>query len=452
MVTMWLMMKGAKGVVYMVRECFDHAFAQHLGGLSHVNELFANQRSHRWRAAMHDYMQEVVTELLKVIATIVMIDLPEDSNEHCVLQSLKWAIAKLKVRWFLLMIYELEKVYALVLMMLHSVFNHMVKHLAVISDALQEGYRAFQNPPEMRDSTPAMTYANTPQFCRWWEPLIDMVPVIGKYWKLGSLSTAMVRAILCHCDICDNHREVCVHQSYMSSGMTMHHSSTCNSNNCRITRSPLALRYIFGVDSEGCNTKELQLARVATMLGIMTRKTTITATTKEKGKKKSNEQKNVGGKAKRHKPDDDASDDEDKGDHDTGSGNGDGHGKFVKGHDSAWVDSDEVGEDGDEEDDNKAREKQARICHENTMKQQRALVAKNQEWSEIYTMLTGSKNDGCHKTTPILNFDRSPPNFLTSWKKLSCVSKGRNTSPMRRLSLIDWTTWEWKDVATQSFL
>ncbi|KAF8429374.1 hypothetical protein L210DRAFT_931022 [Boletus edulis BED1] len=418
-------MKGAKGAVYAIRECFDDAFVQHLGGLSHVDELFANQKSHRWRVAMNDYTQEIITELPNVIATISMTEVPEDSDEHQVLRCLKWAVAKVKVWRFLLIRTKPEKSYCLVPLMSRCVFDHMVKHLSVISDALHE-------------------------FCRWWEPLIDMVPVIGKYWTPGSPSAAMVRAILCHRDIDDNHREICVrhiiyvvwndYASFVNMQLQLHDRSIPTP----ITVQKKLLS-IFGVDSEGRNTKELRLARVYTTPGVTTKKTTTT--TKGKGKGKNADKKNMGGKGKKHKPDDDASDDEGDDDNDTG----DGDGELVKGLDSAWGDSDEVGEEGDEEEDDEVREKRDRVRQENVRRQQRALAANNQEWSEIHTMLTGSKGDGRHKTAPVLNFDRSPPSFLVPWKKLSRVSKDRNASPIRGLSLIDWTIWEWKDITTQSF-
>ena len=66
-------------------------------------------------------------------------------------------------------------------------------------------------------------------------------------------------------------------------------------------------------------------------------------------------------------------------------------------------------------------------------------------------LLTGSKVDSWQKTATILNFTHSPPNFHSSWKKLSHVSKDCSAIVMHGLALINWTTWEWKNIVTQSF-
>ena len=66
-------------------------------------------------------------------------------------------------------------------------------------------------------------------------------------------------------------------------------------------------------------------------------------------------------------------------------------------------------------------------------------------------LLTSGKINGWQKTATILNFACFPPNFHSSWKKLSCMSKDCSAIMMCRLALIDWTTWEWKNIVTQSF-
>lgn len=42
--------------------------------------------------------------------------------------------------------------------------------------------------------------------------MIDMVPVIGKYWTPGSASAAMIRAIQCHPDIQELQRKTAVQE------------------------------------------------------------------------------------------------------------------------------------------------------------------------------------------------------------------------------------------------
>ena len=51
-----------------------------------------------------------------------------------------------------------------------------------------------------------------PQFCRWFEPLIDMQNVIGKLWNPGSASAAMLCAIQSHQDFKEaDHTLVVIH-------------------------------------------------------------------------------------------------------------------------------------------------------------------------------------------------------------------------------------------------
>ena len=224
---------------------------------------------------------------------------------------------------------------------------------------------------------------------------------------------------------------------------------------------------IFGTDGEGRATKELRDARAAVagiaagMKGSATTTTTTTMTTttkttaatrakKGKEKAKGKGQGKEGGKKRQRKTrtrDDDDNDDNDDNDideeeeHEGGGGGED--------EDSAWVGSDEEGgSDGDIDID---REERARIRHAAAMTKHRDLLAKHEEWSETHTILTGSKSDGRDRNAQVLNFDRSPPDFHNSWKKVSRLSKDRASVAMRGLALIDWTTWEWKNVSSNSF-
>ena len=133
-----LTMKGASGMVYAIQQCFDDAFVQHLGALSEVEDLFANQQSHQWREAMKDYLEEIITKLPKVIAMIAMTDAPEDSEEYQTLQCLQWSVAKVKVLWSIMSFSSLERLVSWILFMSWSVFDHMVTHLTKILEALQE--------------------------------------------------------------------------------------------------------------------------------------------------------------------------------------------------------------------------------------------------------------------------------------------------------------------------
>lgn len=66
----------------------------------------------------------------------------------------------------------------------------------------------------MRDTSIPYVFADriVPQFSRWWEPMIDTVPVLGKIWRPGSATAALVRAVLCNRDIVDKQRETAVHK------------------------------------------------------------------------------------------------------------------------------------------------------------------------------------------------------------------------------------------------
>ena len=256
-------MKGVSGMMYAIQQCFNNAFVRHLRVLSEVEDFFANQWSHQWRKAMKDYLEKIITELPKVIVIIVMTDAPEDSEEYQMLQCLQWSVTKVKIFQLIMSFLSLERLVSWIPFMSWSVFDCMVTHLTKISEALQEvscvqyvslvfftmphlapithfetalkcmkchacglykdtvhlptplHYCAFHGPSEMHDRLPFQMSADIicfcPQFCRWWKPLIDMVPVIGKYWLPGSSSAAMVRALLHHHDLSDIDCSIAIH-------------------------------------------------------------------------------------------------------------------------------------------------------------------------------------------------------------------------------------------------
>ena len=189
---------------------------------------------------------------------------------------------------------------------------------------------------------------------------------------------------------------------------------------------------IFGVNSEGQITKDLREARGETA-GVTTgKKKVTTTTTKSKGKEKVRGKKKKKGKKKAaHDEDGDEEDEEDE---------------EIQDDDSAWVESGE-----DEDGDRDGNEERARVRHETKKKKNGDLIARHAEWTETHAVLVGSKANGREKNTPVLNFNKSPPNFHKSWKKVSTLSKDRTNAAMRGLALIDWTTWEWKDIPSQSF-
>lgn len=302
--------------------------------------------------------------------------------------------------------------------------------------------------------------------------MIDMVPVIGKYWTPGSASAAMGRAIMCHRDVEENERD-----------MVLLKVSTFNSLQRVLTTCSRPIDYkiiyivwneygsfvnmehqlqelgvpprvsiqkkllsIFGVNSEGRITKDLRLARDA-MAGVATGKKRATTTTnlKGKGREKGKEVRNRSKKKKMRTDTDDTDDDEEEeeGDDDDDDDDEDND------DDSAWVDSAE--DDGEEDRDEDEREARARLRREKTTKKHRAIIARHEEWSETHAVLVGSKGDGREKHTPVLDFNRQPPSFHKPWKKVSRVSKDHTSVPMRGLVLVDWTTWEWKNIQSQSF-
>ena len=131
-------MKGARGAVYTIRECMDVAFVQHLGPNTDVDVVFGNQRSHRWKEAMEDYLEEVIDQLPNVIMAIDTTDAPEEGEERDALDSLQWSVAKVKVLLEMLRMSTPEKSLGLMPFVSRSVYSHMVRHLDVIPDALTE--------------------------------------------------------------------------------------------------------------------------------------------------------------------------------------------------------------------------------------------------------------------------------------------------------------------------
>ena len=122
-------MVTVKGVVYVICECMDNAFLQHLGAMSEVEMLFGNQRSHWWREVMREYMEQVIKELLKVITTITTMDMDMDEEEWEVLEMLKWLICMFNLM-------DLEKAVGVMLFDLRSVYSHMVHCLDMIDVSL----------------------------------------------------------------------------------------------------------------------------------------------------------------------------------------------------------------------------------------------------------------------------------------------------------------------------
>ena len=153
-------MKGARGGMYAIRECMDDAFMQHLGPSSKVGALFANQRSFRWTHAMTEYLQDVIEELPKVVATIESADVSPGVEDQEAIASLKWCVAKIKVLGSVSGM-SVDGVHmAMVPFMSRSVYTHMANRLEVIGGSLKEVrpssisgllYRAFRGGLEMRD-------------------------------------------------------------------------------------------------------------------------------------------------------------------------------------------------------------------------------------------------------------------------------------------------------------
>ena len=196
---------------------------------------------------------------------------------------------------------------------------------------------------------------------------------------------------------------------------------------------------IFGIDSEGCTIKDLHAAHAA-ITSKAAKKAALT-TNKAKAKEKTNVKRKAATKSetkgRKAKPLSDPSNNHDTANHDHDA-------DLINGTDSDGTDSRADENNGDRECCTHARQ-------ETLMKNHHTLIAKYEEWSKTYMLLTGSKVNGWQKTAAVLNFACSPPNFHSSWKKLSCVSKDHSAIAMRRLALINWTTWEWKNIVIQSF-
>lgn len=175
---------------------------------------------------------------------------------------------------------------------------------------------------------------------------------------------------------------------------------------------------LFGVNNDGKETKELRSAKAAT--AIAAGKSSATAKPEPPAPKKG---KNTKGKKKAVNAE--------------------------SGSEEEEVRSEGGSEQAENVEDGAENEKQAKDDAEKKKVSQKILVANHQEWSETQTLVCGSKQSG--RVNTALNFDRSPPHFNVSWKKLSRLTTTRPPGPMRGLSLIEWTSWEWKNVPTQSF-
>ncbi|KAG6371987.1 hypothetical protein JVT61DRAFT_9005 [Boletus reticuloceps] len=429
-------MIGARGARYEIRQCMDDAFEQHLGSLTEVSVLFANQRSHRWQDALQNYLTEVIEELPKVIKTT---ELPVHEDDRAAIESLRWCVAKVKILRHMLARPASQIANGLVPFMSRSVYTHMVTHLERIDQPLKE-------------------------FCRWWDPLINMVTALGKYWVPGSESAAMVRAILCHRDIANTNRPMAVHRviyvvwndygSFLNMGKQLVKVSVPP----RISAQKKLLS-LFGVNSQGDELPELRVARVDSS-GTAVNKKKQTTTTKGKGKegkgKDRKENENEKGKGKRKQSrdgkkkknsttkndDDDDDDDNDDEDDDTDECDDDND-------NSPSLDSNE---EDDTHDGDRDKDERARIRRERYMMNHRAIISRHTEWLEVSTLLTESRGDGRgDKKAPVLNFTKSPPSFIHTWKKLSRVSIGRSTVTTRGLALVNSTTWEWMDLPRNTF-
>ncbi|KAF8431107.1 hypothetical protein L210DRAFT_3508067 [Boletus edulis BED1] len=423
-------MKGSRGAGYAIRECMDCAFVQHLGAQSPVENLFANQRSHRWQRAVLDYYDQLIQDLPKVIESILQMDAPIDAVEREALESLKWCVAKIKILRCVIENSDVEKSKIALPFMTRSVYSHMVKKLEVIDNALKE-------------------------FCCWWEPFIEMVPIIGKYWRPGSPSAAAVRAIRGHSDIEEKRRSQAVRaiihivwEDY-ASFVNMQIQLKDLSPPPRIDVQKKLLS-VFGVTVDGTQTKDQREARqaVAAIAADNKQDGTSTTTTSGKGKYKAKargktKDSKAAGKKRAQASSEEEEEDDDEDDEEVDED---------EDEDSAYLDSNE--DDDEDEDNGGKRKERARIRQENTLKKHIAAIAKNDEFTETHRIITGKKADGTSDKRvtggPPLNFDR-PPNFLHSWKKVSRLSNDYNRVAMRGLALIDSTTWEWKSTPTNSF-
>lgn len=251
-------LKGSKEAGYAVRACMDAAFMHHLGSGTNVEYLFANQQSNRWKLELESYFDQVIAELPTVIETILETDEPVDDEERESLESLQWCVAKVKVLKCIIGMSDTKNTLCAIPFMTRSVYSHMARLLDMIDDSLKEvrgcpltsristghrnvglstmshvAFHAFRGRPRMRENhrhvsrisirarnardtlhvfphpyvlfNCSLAHVLNIQFCRWWEPFVDMETVIGKYWKPGSASAAAIRAVYGHREIKDNH-------------------------------------------------------------------------------------------------------------------------------------------------------------------------------------------------------------------------------------------------------
>lgn len=192
---------------------------------------------------------------------------------------------------------------------------------------------------------------------------------------------------------------------------------------------------MFGVTIEGHSTKELTKAKVttktkaeaATMKASGKDKGTVTQTETEKGSRKGPVKKKV------EVVSSDEEDEDEDGDGDDGD--------------------DGSEDDGSEVDDitGKKRAARALIRQQDALRKYSSLIAKNEEWSEIYSLLINSKPDGRTKVTVAMDFETSPPNFSEPWTKLSRLPNDTSSADKRGVALIEWTAWEWKNLTAKTF-
>ncbi|KAF8124618.1 hypothetical protein EV363DRAFT_1299778 [Boletus edulis] len=235
----------------------------------------------------------------------------------------------------------------------------------------------------------------TQMFCRWWESLIDMVPALGKNWTPGSASAAMIIYI-----VWNNYR------SFLN-----------------MEKQLKKLLSTFGVTTQGTETKELHWAQDETS-GVAANKKKNAPTRKAAGKGKGNERlsKKQKGKMKRECTITTATDDDNEADN------------------SPFLNSN-TDSDGDGDDDENMKEEKAKIRHKKMMEKHTDLIVRHEEWEETRKLLIESKPDVQEK------------HFHSSLEEieLSHLLRSTQTTLSRGLALMDWTTWEWKDISRSLF-
>lgn len=126
------------GASYAIRQCMDAAFIHHMGPDTEVEDIFANQRQHRWKDAVCSYFQQIIDDLPKVVTTMRTTDSPRNDEEQGALDTLQWCIAKVKVLRYLLSRTSAEKSLGLIPFMSRSVYVHMARKLDMIEEAVIE--------------------------------------------------------------------------------------------------------------------------------------------------------------------------------------------------------------------------------------------------------------------------------------------------------------------------